>query len=148
MTDGWDDEELLAALQQALSRRREVPPEFVAAAKTAYTWRSIDVELAQLTYDSTCHYAPIRAETASIRALTLTSAHLSIELEVVEDSLLGQVRPAQAAVVEVHGNTDGKTEILTDEIGCFTIHPIPRCPFRLSCRVAASLGMLTSWLTL
>lgn len=148
MTDGWDDEELLAALQQALSRRAEVPPEFVAAAKSAYTWHSIDVELAQLTYDSMCHYAPIRAETASIRALTFTSAHLSIELEVMEDSLLGQVRPAQAAVVEVQGHTDGETEILTDEIGCFTIRPIPRCPFRLSCRVAASLGMLTSWLTL
>jgi hypothetical protein len=148
MTDGWDDEELLAALQQALSRRREVPPEFVAAAKSAYTWHSIDVELAQLTYDSTCHYAPIRAETASIRALTFTSAHLSVELEVMEDSLLGQVLPAQAAVVEVHGGTGGETEILTDEIGCFTIRPIPRCPFRLSCRVAASLGMLTNWLTL
>ena len=148
MTDGWDDEELLAALQQALSGRREVPPEFVAAAKSAYIWHSIDVELAQLTYDSTCQYAPIRAETASIRALTFTSAHLSIELEVMEDSLLGQVLPAQAAVVEVQGHTDGQTEILTDEIGCFTIRPIPRCPFRLSCRAAASLGMLTNWLTL
>jgi hypothetical protein len=148
MTDGWDDEELLAALQEALGRRREVPPAFVTAAKSAYTWHNIDVELAQLTYDSTCHYAPIRAETASIRALTFSSAHLSIELEVMEDALLGQVLPAQAAVVEVQGHTDGETEILTDEIGCFTIRPIPRRPFRLSCRVAASLAMLTTWFTL
>lgn len=148
MTDGWDDEELLAALRQALGRRREVPPEFLAAAKSAYTWHNIDVELAQLSYDSARQSAPIRAETASIRALTFTSAHLSIELEVMEDSLLGQVLPAQAAVVEVQGHTDGETEILTDEIGCFTIRPIPRSPFRLSCRVAAGLGMLTSWLTL
>jgi hypothetical protein len=148
MTDGWDDEELLAALQQALSRRRAVPPEFVAAAKSAYTWRNIDAELAQITYDSTCHYAPIRAEAAAIRALTFTSTHLSIEIEVMEDSLLGQVLPAQAAVVEVQAQTDGEKAILTDEIGCFTIRPIPRSPFRLSCRVAASFGILTSWLTL
>ena len=155
VTDGWDDEGLLAALRQALSERRAVPPEFVAAAKSAYTWRNIDAELAQLSYDSACQDAPMlaeaasmRAEAASIRALTFTSAHLSIALEVTEDSLLGQVFPAQAAVVEVQGHTDGETEILTDEIGCFTIRPIPRCPFRLSCRVAASLGMLTTWLTL
>jgi hypothetical protein len=155
MTDGWDDEELLAALQQALSRRKAVPPEFVAAAKSAYIWRNIDAELAQLTYDSSCHYAPIpteaaaiRAEAAAIRALTFTSPHLSIELEVIEDSLLGQVLPPQAAIIEVQARTDAETAIPTDEIGCFTIRPIPRSPFRLCCRVAASIGVLTSWLTL
>ncbi len=148
MTDGWNDEELLAAVQQALSGRRQVPPEFVAAAKSAYTWRNIDVELAQLTYDSLCDYAPIRAEAASIRALTFTSEHLSIELEVMQDSLFGQVIPAQAASVEVHARSDPETAIPTDEIGCFVIHPIPRSPFRLCCRAAAGIDVLTSWLTL
>ncbi len=148
MSDGWDDEELLAALQQALSRRKAVPPEFVAAAKSAYTWRNVDVELAQLTYDSTCHYAPIRAEAASIRALTFTSAHLSIELEVIEDSLFGQILPAQAASVEVQARTDPETAIATDEIGCFVIRPVPRSPFRLRCWAAARIDVLTSWLTL
>src|SRR5215469_3601945 len=141
MTDGWDDEELLGMLQQALSRRAEVPPEIVAAAKSAYTWRTIDVELAQLAYDSLCHYA-------SIRALTFASAHLSIELEVMDDSLFGKVVPAQAASVEVHAHTDPETAIPTDEIGCFVIHPIPRSPFRLRCRAAAKIDVLTDWLTL
>ena len=148
MTDGWDDEELLGMLEQALSRRAEVPPEIVAAAKSAYTWRTIDVELAQLTYDSTCHYAPMRAEAASIRALTFASAHLSIELEVMDDSLFGKVVPAQAASVEVYASTDPETAIPTDEIGCFVIRPIPRSPFRLRCRAAAKIDVLTGWLTL
>jgi len=148
VTDGWDDEELLAELRQALSGRRAVPPEFVTAAKGAYIWRNIDVELAQLTYDSTCRYAPVRAEAASIRALTFTSPHLSVELEVVEDSLFGQVLPAQAASVEVHASADPGTVIPTDEIGCFVIHPIPRSPFRLRCRAAARIDVITSWLTL
>jgi hypothetical protein len=148
VTDGWDDEGLLAALRQALGERRAVPPEFVTAAKSAYTWRNIDAELAQLSYDSACQSAPIRAEAASIRALTFASAHLSIELEVMDDSLFGQILPAQAAIVEVQARTDAETEISTDEIGCFTIHPIPRSPFRLRCRVAARIGVLTGWLTL
>jgi len=148
MTDGWDDDELLGMLQQALSTRAEVPPEIVAAAKSAYTWRTIDVELAQLAYDSLCHYAPMCAEAASIRALTFASAHLSIELEVMDDSLFGKVLPAQAASVEVHARTDPETAIPTDEIGCFVIHPIPRSPFRLRCRAAAKIDVLTGWLTL
>jgi hypothetical protein len=155
MTDGWDDEELLAELRQALSGHRAVPPEFVAAAKSAYTWRNIDAELAELSYDSAGQYAPklaeaasVRAEAASIRALTFASAHLSIELEVIDDSLFGQIIPAQAAIVEVQARTDAETEVSTDEIGCFTIHPIPRSPFRLCCRVAARTGVLTGWLTL
>ena len=156
VTDGWNDEGLLAELRQALGERRAVPPEFVAAAKSAYTWRNIDAELAQLSYDSACQYAydsacqyaPIRAEAAAIRSLTFASAHLSIELEVTDDSLFGQILPAQAAIVEVQARTDAETEISTDEIGCFTIHPIPRSPFRLCCRVAARIGVLTGWLTL
>ena len=148
VADGWDDEEFLAVLQQALGRRSEVPPEFVAAAKSAYTWRNTDVELAQLTCDSTCDYAPVRSEAASIRALTFTSPHLCIELEVMEDSLFGRVHPAQAASVEVHARTDPESAIPTDEVGCFVIHPIPRSPFRLRCRATASIDVLTSWLTL
>src|SRR5260370_12380145 len=53
VTDGWDDEELLAALRQALTARRAVPPEFVEAGKNAFAWHNIDPELPHLTYNST-----------------------------------------------------------------------------------------------
>ena len=85
MGTGWDDEELLAALRQALLARQAVPPGFVEAAQNAFAWRNIDAELAELTYDSVRDNemaASMRAEAASIRALTFTSAHLTIELEV------------------------------------------------------------------
>ena len=36
VTEGWDDEELLTALSQALSARWAVPPEFVEAGKSAF----------------------------------------------------------------------------------------------------------------
>ena len=52
MPDRWDDEQLLAALRQAIDARRAVPPGFVQAAKDAFTWHDIDAELASLTYDS------------------------------------------------------------------------------------------------
>ena len=151
MTDDWDDEELLAALRQALDARRAVPPEFVTAAKNAFAWHNIDAELAQLTYDSVRGpevAARTRAESASIRALTFTSARLVIELEVTEDTLVGQVVPAQAATIEVQARDEPERQLDTDEIGCFTIQPIPRGPFRLHCRAAGGINVLTGWITL
>ena len=114
MPDGrdWDDEQLLAALGEAMRARREVPGWFVETGKNAYAWHNIDAELAQLTYDSLGdplgspgspgspgdreRAAAVRSEAASIRALTFTSTGLSIELEVGEGSLLGQIIPPRA----------------------------------------------------
>jgi hypothetical protein len=148
---GWDDDALLAALREALRAREAVPPEFVEAAKSAFAWHNIDAELAQLTYDSSrdAEYEPsLRGEAASIRALTFTSAHLTIELEVTRDSLLGQVIPAQAGVVTVQPGDGAETEYPVDELGFFAIRPIPAGPFRLHCRTVAGIDALTGWITI
>jgi hypothetical protein len=145
-----DDEELLAALGEALRARREVPEWFVETGKNAYAWHNIDAELAQLTYDShddRARAAAVRSEAASIRALTFTSTRLSIELEVAETSLLGQIIPPRAGTLEVH-TTAGVTSTPVDEIGCFTVEPIPASPFRLRCRIEDGADVLTGWITL
>jgi hypothetical protein len=145
-----DDEELLAALREALRARREVPGWFVETGKNAYAWHNIDAELAQLTYDShgdRAQAAAVRSEAASIRALTFTSTGLSIELEVAETSLLGQIIPPRAGTLEVH-TTAGVTSTPVDEIGCFTVEPIPASPFRLRCRTEDGADVLTGWITL
>ena len=147
----YDDEELLAALRQALAERQAVPPEFVEAAKNAFAWHNIDAELAELTYDSSRDAEPApstRAETASIRALTFTSAHLTIELEVTHDSLLGQIVPAQPGTIKVQLRDGAESTVPADEIGRFTIRPMPAGTFRLHCRTAADADALTSWITL
>lgn len=150
MASGPDDELLLAALRRAIRARQAVPPEFVAAAKNAFAWHDIDAELAQLTYDSSLGPAvtATRAEAASIRALTFTSPRLTIELEVTEDSLLGQIVPAQAATIEMQNGAGTRTAIPSDEIGCFSVRPIPREPFRLRCQTAGNVDVLTGWITL
>ena len=146
----WNDEEIFAALRQAVRAREAVPFEFVEAGKSAFAWHNIDAELAQLTYDSMrdLEHASVRAEAATIRALTFTSARLTIDLEVTEDSLLGQVTPAQPAVIKVLPRAGGETAFAANEIGCFTIHPIPSGPFRLQCRTASGIEALTGWFTL
>jgi hypothetical protein len=148
--DGGEDQELMAALREAMRARQAVPDWFVEMGKNAYAWHNIDAELAQLTYDSNRDrdLAGItRSEAASIRALTFTSAHLSIQLEVTADSLLGQIIPPRDGTMEVHTNA-GVTSFPLDEIGCFYVEPLPAGPFRLRCRTTDGTDVLTGWITL
>jgi len=92
--------------------------------------------------------AVMRSETASIRALTFTSAHLSLELEVTENSLLGQIIPPRGGALEIHTRAGEISTTDVDEIGCFAVDPIPDSPFRLRCRAADGTDVLTGWITL
>jgi hypothetical protein len=149
MSEGWDDD-LLEVLRAARNARESVPAHFIETAKSAFAWHNIDAELAQLTYDSRADREPavVRSETASVRALTFTSAHLYIELEVTENSLIGQVMPPRAGHVESQPQSGPTVTVSIDEIGCFTIEPLPRSPFRLRCRVQDQPDVLTGWITL
>jgi hypothetical protein len=151
MTERWDDDALIAALRQAVHARQGVPPEFVEAGKAAFAWHNIDAELAQLTYDSVRDAeaaAAVRAEDASIRALTFRSPHLTIELEVTGDSLLGQVVSAQAESIRVQLRAGAESQVAVDEIGCFCVHPIPAVPFQLHVRTADGVDVRTGWVSL
>ena len=151
--DSWGDEELMAALKEALVSRQSVPPEFIEAGRNAFAWHNIDAEIAQLTYDSAFHAGAVpatRSEIASIRALTFTSEHLTIELEVSEDCLLGQVIPARNGTIEVHTRAGVVTTIPVDELGyfTFTVRRAPDSPFRLQWQTSDSPDIVTGWITL
>ena len=149
MRNDWDDDRLLGALRQALRARQAVPSWFIETGRNAFAWHNIEAELAQLTYDSSREpVAGLRSETASIRALTFTSAHLSLELEVTDGSLLGQVIPPQAGTLETQTRAGTTTSTPVDEIGCFAVEPIPASPFRLRYRTADGADVLTGWITL
>lgn len=151
MRDAWNDEQLLEALRDAVKARQAVPAELIETANSAYACRNIDAELARLTYDSAhddARNASMRSETASIRALTFTSAGLSIELEVSGHVLLGQVSPPRNGVMETQTSAGGITSVPVDEIGCFFIDPKPSAAFRLRCRIPDAADVVTGWITL
>ena len=152
MCNGWDDEQLLTALSEAIKARQAVPSWFVETGKNAYAWHNIDAELAQLTYDSydadKREAAVVRSETASVQFLTFTSAHLAMELEVAGSSLLGQVIPPRSGTLEIHTRAGAIITAEVDEIGRFTLDPSPDGPFRLRGRTADGADLLTGWITL
>jgi len=147
-----DDDRLLAALGEAVRAARSVPPEFVAAAKAAYTWRDVDAELAALTYDSASEEdrepAGTRATPTRLRALTFVSANLVIELEVGQDSCLGQLVPIQPGQVEVQLATGELIPATVDDVGYFVVRPVPAGWVRLRCHPAAGTEVVTGWVVL
>ncbi len=155
MSQQWweDDDQLLVALREALRSGGNVPAEFIAAGKAAFVWRDIDAELATLTYDSAFEgaeagLAGLRAEPASLRCLTFTSGELTLEIEVTEGALLGQLGPPGPGQMEARTIDGDVVTTVIDEVGGFTIRPIPRGSFRLYCHTASGVSVLTNWLTL
>ena len=144
-----DDERWLADLGEALREAAAVPQHVLEAGYSAYAWRTIDAELAELTYDSRTEdpaLAGARSQAAPLRALTFASSSLTIELQLEPPVLLGQLVPPQPGelVVTLRDGTV-RTETV-DDLGCFTIEPIPSVPFRLELTGAQSVA--TSWITL
>jgi hypothetical protein len=154
--DDRDDDQLLEALRESVRARLAVPQWFTQTARNAYAWFDIDAQLAQLTYDSShdrdletiLRSVSTRSEPASIRALTFTSARLSIELEVTADSLIGQIIPPGQDTLEQEARSGEIATVPIDEIGCFCIQPVPDGPFRLRCRTADGIDVVTNWFTL
>jgi hypothetical protein len=149
--DSVDDNTLLAVLREALASREAVPAPFVEAGKSAYTWHSIDAELAQLTFDSRRDadaIASTRSESASIRALTFQSVRFTIEVEITDDALLGQLIPPQSGTAEMQTRAGDVSTTSIDEVGCLAISPKPDSPFRLRIRTQGQADVVTGWLTL
>jgi hypothetical protein len=120
------------------------------AAVVAFTWHSIDAELAALTFDSAAPaaVAAVRAGEASPRFLTFTSADLTIELEIGPDAIIGQIVPPQAGHADACPARGAVVTAPIDDIGCFIIRPRPTSPFRLHCHADSGVSAQTTWITL
>lgn len=153
MTSQWwsDDDRLLAALGEALRAAQRAPRYFVDTGKAVYPWHSVDVELAALAYDSERDDWPqprvTRTELVPLRTLLFMSAQMTIELEVTDHALVGQVVPPEVGELEIRFADGGVGTVVIDEVGAFTIQPIPPCSFRLYCRTEIG-SVLTGWVLL
>jgi hypothetical protein len=138
-----DDDALLAELSDVLAGRMgSPPPEVVAGAKALFTWRTVDAELAVLTYDSLLDAEPagVRADADPPRVLTFEARGLTVELEVESEArgrrLSGQLVPAGPAAVEVR--TDGAVHRAeADAFGRFAVR-LPEREGRVEVRVRRS----------
>lgn len=143
----WDDDEsLLADLGEALAFA--APREAVLdAGRQALTWRTVDEELASLSYDSLLDdRVMVRGAGAVPRSLVFDSGSLSVELELDADRIVGQLVPAASGKVVVQSETvDVVVRGSADTEGCFTLHGVPSgTRVRLRCSTG-SASVVTDW---
>jgi hypothetical protein len=127
------DEELLARLRRIIARVDPVPTGVVAAARTCGAWRTIDTDLALLTYDSASQsneLVGVRGREG--RLLTFTSDALTIDVEILPggEGIVGEVDGPRNAHVAVHCAA-GSLGDDTDDLGRFRVRDIPEGLMRL-----------------
>lgn len=138
MTDEQDptiemsDDELLEALGRALAATEPVPAHVADGARAAFTWRTIDTELAELVFDSAAEAAGVRSEDMN-RQVTFQAPGVEIEVMVIENGarrLVGQLIPPTATEVQLVAGDDVRS-IETDRLGRFTFDDVAPGPVRL-----------------
>jgi hypothetical protein len=126
------DDVLLAMLGEALQTADPPPTHVVDGAKVAFTWRTIDAELAEITFDSARDLAGVRSEDVQ-RQMTFESPGVEIEVMVIENGvrrLVGQlVPPAERRVELVSGDSVRSAD--TDRLGRFAFDDLAPGPVRL-----------------
>lgn len=149
MSAPWTDDELLRELAAAL-QEPPVDESAVRAAQEAFAWRTVDDDLVLLQLDSSslaAAGAPVRDQgAAAARTLAFRGEQLSVELEIDEAGIVGQLTPPQAGQVTlVSANGPGVTT-RADTVGCFTFPPPAPGPVRLDCRLGDA-RFVTQWVT-
>jgi hypothetical protein len=140
-----EDDDLLDELRAALHRAGTPTAAMAAAGPAAFSWRTVDAELAALTHDSLVDEpVGVRGASSGPRDLVFEAGERSVELERDQDCLVGQLVPAapgQVALLRPDGELD-RTDV--DEWGRFRFERPVSGLARLRCTTAWG-DLVTEW---
>lgn len=146
-THRWDDDDrLLEDLGAALRAAGPAAEKLLAGADAAYEWRTVDAELATLSYDSLLdRELLLRGSVPISRSLVFQGSTMSVDVELNVDALVGQLVPPTAGEVVLLGIAGELGRTRADELGSFTLVAPARGPIRLLCETSAG-RLVTEWL--
>jgi hypothetical protein len=144
------EEKIMSLLKLGLQQSDPVPPDVTDFAKAALSWRTIDAELAQLSYDSIDETtsATVRS-TSSARIVGFETGEWMIDLEhdAATGELRGQIQPASRLEIELH--VVGAVLVTeTDDLGRFSFDGVEAGPVALVLRVEGDETVKTEWIVL
>lgn len=147
-----DDENLMAELAAAVAEEAAVSERRRTAAKAAFTWRTVDAELAELLHDSALDAgAAVRSAGGAPRTLTFVRGAVTLEIEVDGDTLLGEVidedtASGPASVALQRPEADDRS-VETDASGFFRFDGVAPGPVRFVVS-RAGWSLTTPWATI
>ena len=152
---GLDDDELLAALREVLTRDEPPPGWSVELAKSSYGMRTVDAELAALISDSGLATAQSAVRSASApRVAVFDAPDLSVEVEIEPGAragmwrLIGQLIPAAPARIQVRQKPAEPVWVDADDMGRFAVDNLPAGPLSLVCVRDGMRAAVTEWITI
>jgi hypothetical protein len=125
-----DDDELLAELRAAVAEADLVTDRQRAAAQAAFTWRTVDQELAELLHDSALETTGVRGADDAPRTLSFATAALTLEVEIDGDVVMGQVVGGDAQSVTLQRSISDDTPLEVDSAGFFRVEGVGPGPIR------------------
>jgi hypothetical protein len=142
-------------LRSLFARLDPVPALVSDGARAAFTWRTIDAELAELMRDSAEQEAgelALRSATVGPRLLSFESPRVAIEAEVAVTGprtrrLVGQIIPPMAVDVVLE-RPDERLSVAGDELGRFTFDDVAAGPARLRATLPDGAEIATPWTSL
>jgi exosome complex RNA-binding protein Csl4 len=133
----WDDalqdmgdDDLLAELRAAVAEADLVTDRQREAAQAAFTWRTVDQELAELLHDSALEVTGVRGADDAARTLSFASGSLTLEVEIDGDVVLGQVVGASAQSVVLQRSISDDQPLAVDSAGFFRLDGVGPGPIR------------------
>ncbi|MGK9462695.1 hypothetical protein ACSLFT_22030 [Streptomyces sp. G6] len=132
-------------LRQAAAILDPVPAELRRIAVDAFALHDLDARVAELTFDSLVDAIPVRGTTDPPRMLTFRADDVTVDVEVTQDGLIGQLLPPGPADVEVLSGPRAHALLTADDLGRFTGGAPPTGPFALRLRTGSDV-VVTEWL--
>ena len=142
------DDDLLELVGRALRAADPVPDRVLTGARAAWTWRTIDEELAELVFDSAAELTGVRSEDTA-RQLTFRSPGMEIEVMIVDEAsrrIVGQLVPPGTFTVQLLSSDDLVRDENTDRLGRFSFDAVAPGPVRLAViDLDGTLVVSTEW---
>ncbi|WP_240119380.1 MULTISPECIES: hypothetical protein [unclassified Streptomyces] len=133
------------ALRRAAAVLDPLPDALREVAVDAYALHDLDARIAELAFDSLVDALPVRGETGNPRMLTFRAGELTVDVEVTDEGLLGQLLPPQQARIEVLGGPQTGAVLTADTMGRFASDAPLAGPFALRLRAGGAV-VVTEWL--
>ncbi|MGF1617333.1 MAG: hypothetical protein ACFCU2_05930 [Acidimicrobiia bacterium] len=150
MTDSARDKEILDILRKGLRQSDPVPSTVSEFAAALFTWRDIDAELAELTFDSVDEQTPTGVRsTSTARMISFEVGKWTIDLEYNPATriLLGSISPKSPFTVELHSR-GARFAMELDDMGRFEFDDVEGGPASLVFRSSDGEVVKTSWIVL
>ncbi len=142
------DDDLLELVGRALRAADPVPDRVIEGARAAWTWRTIDQELAELVFDSASELTGVRSEDTA-RQLTFRAPGMEIEVMIVDEAsrrIVGQLVPPGSFTVQLLSSDDVVRDETTDRLGRFSFDAVAPGPVRLAViELDGTLVVSTEW---